>query len=416
MNKKKKVLKKRYIVFCILVFLFVIAIIFMHFGGFSTGKNIDPQEFSKYAQNVKDINIPDNVKIVALGEATHGNVEFQELKLDVFKILVENYGVKAFAIEGDYGGCEKVNQYIQGGYGTPEEIVKAIDFQIYKTNEILELISYMREYNEKVEDNQKLRFYGFDMQRYVYNFQFLNELSHELGIDTNDLKKLMDGNDWNNEYDYKTRIEIVTKLKQELQNQENSEQAIHFADILLQYFELKTTMETDIGLLRDKFMADNVKWILEQEEQLGNDRIFITGHNTHVAKYGSMDSMGKLLYKEIENDYYVIGTDFYKTRVNLPVSQNKRTIQTFYSHDPLAKTSMLAGFDICWLDFSIIPENTKLYDLITNYIYMGNLGEGYSLIMRILPPSYRMFQPPATLYDSMIFVSNATPTKIDTSN
>ena len=127
-----------------------------------------------------------------------------------------------------------------------------------------------------------------------------------------------------------------------------------------------------------------------------------------------MDSMGKLLFKELENKYYVIGTDFYKTKVNLPKhSSNNRTIQTFYSHDSLAKTAKLAGLDRCWLDFSNIPKNTELYNTITSYIYMGNLGENYSLIMRLLPPSYRTFQPPATLYDSMIIVVNATPTKID---
>ena len=49
---------------------------------------------------------------------------------------------------------------------------------------------------------------------------------------------------------------------------------------------------------------------------------------------------------------------------------------------------------------------------ISEYTYLGNLGERYSIIMRLLPPSYRMFQPPAVLYDSMIFVSNATPTRI----
>lgn len=43
-----------------------------------------------------------------------------------------------------------------------------------------------------------------------------------------------------------------------------------------------------------------------------------------------------------------------------------------------------------------------------------SLGESYSWFMRLLPPSYRMFQPPAELYDSMIFVADAKPTKIIT--
>ena len=60
-------------------------------------------------------------------------------------------------------------------------------------------------------------------------------------------------------------------------------------------------------------------------------------------KWGSFDSMGKLLSKDAANGYYVIGTDFYKTHCNMPTSSpEKRTIQVFYSHDPLAKAAKLA--------------------------------------------------------------------------
>ena len=89
-------------------------------------------------------------------------------------------------------------------------------------------------------------------------------------------------------------------------------------------------------------MAENVQWILQQEQRNGHEKIFVTGHNSHVAKWGSFDSMGKLLSKDAANGYYVIGTDFYKTHCNMPTrSPEKRTIQVFYSHDPLAKAAKL---------------------------------------------------------------------------
>ena len=192
-----------------------------------------------------------------------------------------------------------------------------------------------------------------------------------------------------------------------------SENAIHFVDILMQHSELQTLTNADGATLRDQFMAENVQWILQQEQRNGHEKIFVTGHNSHVAKWGSSDSMGKLLSKDAANGYYVIGTDFYKTHCNMPTrSPEKRTIQVFYSHDPLAKAAKLAGFDICWLDFTKVPENSELGRQASEYTYMGTLGESYSIIMRLLPPSYRMFQPPAVLYDSMIFVTDANPTKI----
>lgn len=415
MKKRTKHFKIRHIVFGLLGVIVLAAFIFMHFGGFTTGNNADPEEFATYAQSVENIIIPENAKIIALGEATHGNIEFQQLKLDIFKQMVQNYNVKAFVLEGDYGGCEQVNRYIHGGEGSSQEAAAAIGFAIYRTNEMAELISYMRQYNESVPEGENLRFYGCDMQRTSYSFQFLNESCKELGVDTTILQKLMVGADWSSEYDYLARTQIITQVKNELMSKENSAGAIHFADMLLQYCKLQTLTDSDGSTLRDKFMAENVQWILQQEQKLGYERIFVSGHNSHVAKWGSFDSMGKLLSNKIENSYYAIGTDFYRTECNMPTrSSTKRTNQVFYSHDPLAKAAKMAGFDVCWLNFANVPENSQLAERISQYTYMGNLGESYSWLMRVLPPSYRMFQPPAELYDSMIFVADANPTKIVT--
>lgn len=333
--------------------------------------------------------------------------------LKLFKEMVEKYNVKAFVIEGDYGGSEQVNRYIHGGKGTAEEAAAAIGFSIYRTEEMAELISYMRDYNESASEGEDLPFYGSDMQRISYNFQFLLESSKELAVDTGKLQKLIDGKDWNKEYDKEVRTQTIKKIKEELMRKENSAQAIHFADMLLQYLELQSVSDSEGSALRDQFMAKNVQWILEQEEELGYGRIFLSGHNSHLAKWGSYDSMGKILSKKADNGYYVIGTDFYKTKSNMPLrSSKKRSNQVFYSHDPLAKASKLAGFEMSWLNFDAVPRDSALGQIISDYQYMGDLGESYSWFMRLLPPSYRIFQPPAVLYDSMIFVTYTKPTEI----
>lgn len=413
MKKRTRHFKARYIIFAFFGVALLALLVFMRFGGFGTGKTVNVEEFVEYAQPVENLSIPEGKKIIALGEATHGNVEFQQLKLEVFKQMVEHYDVRAFALEGDYGGCEKVNQYIHGGEGTAQEAVAAIGFEIYRTDDMVELISYMREYNESALEGEDIRFYGFDMQRISYTFQYLMEACTEFKIDTTSLQKFVEGEKLNSVYDFSTQIEILTQVKNELENNGASNKIIHYVDMLLQYCELESITESDGGALRDKFMAENVQWILQQEQQNNYDRIFVTGHNSHVAKWGSYDSMGKILSKEVENGYYVIGTDFYRTRCNMPTrSSAKRTNQVFYSHDPLAKAAKLLGYDICWLNFEKVPGNSELGRQISEYTYMGTLGESYLMIMRLLPPSYRMFQPPAVLYDSMIFVSDANPIKI----
>lgn len=384
--------------------------VFTYFGGFTTGKSLDVNEFKAYAKSVDEISIPQEFNIISLGEATHGNKEFQQLKLEVFKKLVEEHRVHSFALEGDFGGCEEVNQYIHGGEGTLKEIVQKIGFQIYKTEEMMQLIEYMREYNDDAEEDKQLNFYGFDMQRIRYSFDALKKECIAEGVDLSFLDNFIIDGQWNQNYSYEEKKDLLMKLKKTLELKEFNGDMIHFVDVLLQNVEVLHRKDTDGSLLRDQYMAENVSWILQKEQQRGNDCIFISGHNEHVAKWGSYDSMGKLLSNQYR--YYVIGTDFYKTRCNLPEGNHKRTIQTFYSHDPLAKTAKLAGFKMCWIDFSSLEEGTEIKRYADAYTYMGTLGESYSIMNRFLPPSYRMFQPPTTLYDSMIYVSNASPTKI----
>ena len=98
-KKKKHIAIRRIVILCILAVLVLTGTVFSHFGGFGTGESADPKEFAAYAGQISEIAIPDNTRIIALGEATHGNREFQQLKLDVFQIMVEQYGVRAFALE-----------------------------------------------------------------------------------------------------------------------------------------------------------------------------------------------------------------------------------------------------------------------------------------------------------------------------
>ena len=173
----------------IIAVLAITAGIYSHFGGFGTGECADTAEFAKYASTVSELTIPARTQIAALGEATHGNAEFQRLKLDVFQVLVEKYGVRAFALEGDFGGCEAVNRYIHGGAGTAAEAAAAIGFDIYRTQEMEDLIAWMRSYNEAARPGGDLWFYGFDMQRYEYNYLFLLQAAREAGVDTTELEK-----------------------------------------------------------------------------------------------------------------------------------------------------------------------------------------------------------------------------------
>lgn len=171
----------------------------------------------------------------------------------------------------------------------------------------------------------------------------------------------------------------------------------------------------ELNTQRDRMMAENTLWILQQEQTRGNSRIMISGHNNHIMRCGTAGTpvLGSLLAENLGDSYLAIGTDFYKSVCNLPKSYTgKRITHTFYSCDPLAKASKKCGFDASFLDFSKVPEGSALTEYIANDISMGSLGESYSILMNFLPRSYRVQRTPQEAYDAMIFVTNATPIEI----
>lgn len=420
---KSKASKKRIFRWILLMLFFsAIFVLYFHayFGGLKKVEPIDTKEFATYAGNISDITIPDSVRIIALGEATHGNAEFQQLKLDVFKLMVEKYGVRAFALEGDYGGCEAVNRYIHGGAGTAQEAAAAIGFPIYRTEQMAHLIEWMRQYNMTAKEGEDLRFYGFDMQIYEKNYKYLLEAAKTYAVPTAELEKLWDKSEdkYSSSYTANQKAKVIEKVRQDLLqlNDSTTAQAVHFADILLQNIALGKVIDDMLkgNALRDSLMFVNTHWIMEQEEARGNACIFISAHNGHIERrhdYGTLGkAMGALLANELDKAYFAIGTDFCKAKVSLPKGKRgKRSNHTFFSKNPLAEAAKQCGYEVCWLDFSSIPESTTLSSRLSEYTWLGDVGEGYSPLMAIFPQSYRDWDCPAILYNGMIIVTNAHP-------
>lgn len=422
----KKGCKKGLLIFLAAVLLLlaamavVVGMAFSRHGGLTGGKCADHGEFARYAGNVSDICVPEQARIVALGEATHGNVEFQQLKLEVFRLMVEKYGVRAFALEADYGACEAVNRYVHDSNPPEGNMAVALGFTLYNTEQMQQLIDWIRQYNMTAPEGEDICFYGFDMQSMDCNYRFMVKAAEERGIDASPLKQM-----WNKELgkpfdtcSTERWAEAVMAVRNELAKHEGTDGAVHHADILIQNCGLGRAMGNmnRVNAVRDGYMADNVRWVLGQEESRGNRRIFVAAHNGHIERlreYGTAGkNMGNLLADEFGDGYFAIGTDFCKSRCNLPSNPNrtKRGNYTFYSCDPLAKASKECGYDVSWLDFSKVPADSPLRQHIDGNIWMGSIGEGYVPLMPLLPMTYRVKGIPAKLYDGMLLVSDAHPT------
>lgn len=105
-----------------------------------------------------------DARVVGLGEATHGTREHFQAKHRMLEFLVSEMGFTVFAIEASLPDCIAINDYVLHGKGDPEKAVAGQGFWTWSTEEVLDLVRWMRRYNENPARAVKLKFYGFDMQ------------------------------------------------------------------------------------------------------------------------------------------------------------------------------------------------------------------------------------------------------------
>ncbi len=103
-----------------------------------------------------------NARIVSLGEATHGTREFFQLKHRMLEFLASEMGFTIFSIEANMPEAYRLNDYVLTGRGDPARLLKGMYFWTWNTQEVLDMILWMREFNKSGKG--RVEFTGFDMQ------------------------------------------------------------------------------------------------------------------------------------------------------------------------------------------------------------------------------------------------------------
>ena len=380
------------------------------------------KDFDKYVQKVEMVGSID-ADIIALGEGTHGTKEFHELKLEVFKELVAE-GFRAFVIEGTFGDGEVINDYIQGGETSLDKAYAETSYRCYKTDDTKALLAWMREYNDHtVNDSEKLRFYGCDIQHYDNSSKHILAYLREAGCaDVEQYASwLMEFDRADSYYSEDEKDQLLSNMN-ELENLIKTTQdessveyryAVEDCEVIKMGILLNTSSEA-YTRDRDFYMAETLKWIINEEKtNYNNSKIMVSAHNGHVAKgqTANYKTLGMYMSEELGDRYHAIGTDFYKGSVNMP-KLGERTTQSWNTADPLAAQMKHIDIDKAYIDFARVSKDDKLSKIINRKMLMGSLGEGYSFIMHVLPNTYRIYKVPTEFYDGMILVYESTPTTI----
>ncbi|MGN6187145.1 MAG: erythromycin esterase family protein [Thermoanaerobaculia bacterium] len=86
------------------------------------------------------------VRVIALGDVTHGTHETYAFKRAIAPRLVEE-GFRTFAFEAPYAMMKRVDDYVVSGIGNPREALDVPRYWFWDTDEIVELIEWMRAQN-----------------------------------------------------------------------------------------------------------------------------------------------------------------------------------------------------------------------------------------------------------------------------
>jgi erythromycin esterase-like protein len=118
------------------------------------------------------IRIANNVKILGMAEATHGQNEITKFRIKVFKQLVKKCNYTVFVLEDQYSCCEQINRYIKKGKGNLRELLLQLMW-FWRSFDMLNLIKWMRKYN--IKHGTVLEFKGIDIQTICNNSHNKND-------------------------------------------------------------------------------------------------------------------------------------------------------------------------------------------------------------------------------------------------
>ena len=277
-----------------------------------------------------------DARIVALGEATHGTHEFFQMKHRMLEFLVEEMGFNTFAMEAAWPEANLINDYVHTGKGEPAKILSGYaaggDAQ-----EVLDLIQWMRAYNENPSNTRKISFYGFEIAG-TGPMARANVAKYMQEVDPQAAKQVVDnytcypGNSVTCQKKLQAVYDWLGQHQADYTAKSSAEEfslALHSARVAVQYQDF--TANSNNGLIRDRYMAENVTWLLDQA---GPDaKIVLWAHNGHVGMSGdeNFQTMGNYLRKQYGNQMVVFGFLFYQGSIN---ACGTPTFQTFHVGAP----------------------------------------------------------------------------------
>ncbi|HEY4593920.1 MAG TPA: erythromycin esterase family protein, partial [Thermoanaerobaculia bacterium] len=339
-------------------------------------------------------NVVGGVRVVALGEATHGTREFFQVKHRLLEYLVSELGFSVFAIEASWPESEAVDEYVRTGQGDPAKALAGLYIWPWNTEEVLDLVRWMRQWNA-VPGHRQIRFYGFDIQagavsakRLAARLQQIDAaLAAEVGPA---LAKLAAVEAEAPEAEYFAAVSAVAAVLPRIAERlpkpasAGDRQALidrHYVQVLQQNTGFRSDHQRS-GELRERGMAENVRWIADVAEP--GARIVLWAHNWHVSTAGGQSAaMGHYLEAALGKEYLPVGFLFHHGAFQaMGRTSGVRELKEIAVGPPpagsLEDTFERAGWPLCLLDLRRLPASGAVAEWFRSPQQMRSIGAAFT--------------------------------------
>lgn len=379
----------------------------------------------------------EGAKIVGLGESTHGTREFIRTKHRLLKFLVEELGVRMIALESSFSEALALNEYIVHGDGSLRVACDALSYWMYDAESMRSVIAWARAHNEGASPSETIRFYGFDIgseratDAPAYRLRrYLESVDPDaLARYRDTLDRLVaDESDRADEATLENRLDLIPEFVDEIGTLLTDRRPADSSSAstwqwklatrclreLEQLYEANRGSAADtganVGGLRDRFMAENVSWLLDNE---GADRAVLWSHNGHVmnaCRDQTGPVMGRHLTEAYGDAYYPLALTFGRGSFRATAASDGRqqqfTLERPVEHT-LPATLATVGESLFALDFETALADPQLASHFETSRPIHEIGSTFD-------PDWawsRYYCPVelADAFDGLVFIETSTP-------
>ncbi len=377
-------------------------------------------------------------RIVSLGEPTHGNREVFQLKHRMIEYLVLEMGFNIFILECPFAEASDLNRYVVDGIGDPKKALAGIYYSTWDTEEVLDVIEWMRAYNADPNRDNKVKFRGMDVQdperaaRVMLDYlkkvdpKLEKLVRPELGIlevQFSDPIGLGRRPYIPQEYDEASLSQIKRVTNTFEQNKQNyisatSEREWSWAKQHARQVEIWIEACANDGenydTLRDQGQAENIQWLLDQEG--ASSKAIVWAHNCHVSNAAPKDEIymhGHYLRNMYGDQLKIFGLFFNKGGFKAIVAHvpSKGMHNFSVSRVPpetLEYALAAAQHPLLLVDLQKLPEKGPIREWFYTMRPTRHSGGGYNENM---PEAYFWSYIPAEAYDVLVYLDSTTPVK-----